>query len=150
MEFVIEPMTKNHIAAVIALERECDLSSRGEEGYLNLLEDEQWLLFVVCESTKTVAVFSGQLVADELQVDNVAVAEGFRRKGLATALLTRALGTAKKKGAATAVLEVRSGNFAARELYERHGFAVVGRRKGYYQAPPDDALLMSLSLCKGS
>jgi ribosomal-protein-alanine N-acetyltransferase len=150
MEFLVEPMKKDHVASVVALERACRLSSRGEEGYLKLLEDERWLLLIVRESTKIVAVFSAQMVADELQIDNIAVAESFRQQRLGTTLLTRALERAKEKEIVTAILEVRSGNLAAVRLYGRQGFAVVGRRKDYYHDPPDDALLMSLNLSKHS
>jgi len=150
MGFLIEPMKKDHLPSVVALERDCHLSSRGEEGYLKLLEDEQWLLLIVRVPAKIVAVFSAQIVADELQIDNIAVAEDFRQKGVGTILLTKALEEAKEKGVVSAILEVRSGNLAAIRLYERRGFAVVGRRKDYYRDPPDDALLMSLNLSKHS
>ena len=39
-------------------------------------------------------------------------------------------------------LEVRSHNQAAIALYEKLGFRNAGRRKGYYDDPPDDALIM--------
>jgi len=40
-------------------------------------------------------------------------------------------------------LEVRAGNRVAQRLYARHGFAVVGRRLGYYSDNSEDALLMT-------
>jgi ribosomal-protein-alanine N-acetyltransferase len=39
-------------------------------------------------------------------------------------------------------LEVRASNAAAIALYEKHGFAAVGRRRGYYDAPVEDAAVM--------
>ena len=41
-------------------------------------------------------------------------------------------------------LEVRESNTPAIQLYMKHGFAQVGRRKDYYQAPKEDALIMTL------
>ena len=40
-------------------------------------------------------------------------------------------------------LEVRAGNAPAIALYEKHGFYEVGRRKGYYDDPKEDAILMT-------
>jgi [ribosomal protein S18]-alanine N-acetyltransferase len=39
-------------------------------------------------------------------------------------------------------LEVRPSNAAARRLYESRGFQLIGRRRGYYRAPVEDALVM--------
>ena len=43
------------------------------------------------------------------------------------------------------MLEVRASNAPAIALYEKHGFAAVGRRKNYYDAPREDAVLMTLT-----
>ena len=40
-------------------------------------------------------------------------------------------------------LEVRPSNTAAVALYEKHGFQEAGRRKNYYEAPQEDALLLT-------
>ena len=46
-------------------------------------------------------------------------------------------------------LEVRAGSVGAIALYGGLGFVVVGRRKGYYREPVEDALLMKLELAGG-
>lgn len=148
MELEIALMRKENIAAVVALERECLLSSRGEDGYLKLLQDDRWLLLVAVQSLQVTGIFTGLMIVDELQIDNIAVADGWRQKGIATELLTTALGIAQKKQMMSAILEVRASNFPALRLYERQGFTIAGRRKSYYQNPPDDALLMLLNLGK--
>ena len=45
-------------------------------------------------------------------------------------------------------LEVRAGSAGAIGLYEGLGFVGVGRRRGYYRDPVDDAVLMRLDLAK--
>ncbi|MGH8246092.1 MAG: GNAT family N-acetyltransferase, partial [Gammaproteobacteria bacterium] len=45
-------------------------------------------------------------------------------------------------GARKVWLEVRESNHTAIAFYQRHGFAVFGRRRAYYQLPPEDALIL--------
>lgn len=146
MEVEIAKMKMENVTAVVALERSCDLSSRGEERYSELLQEDHWLLLVAIQAFQVVGVFSGLMVVDELQIDNVAVEEKFRHRGIASQLLAKALEMAKKEGMKTAILEVRTRNLPARSLYERFGFTIAGHRKNYYQYPPDDALLLLLNI----
>ena len=82
------------------------------------------------------------MVLDEGYIANVAVAPRARRRGIADALLFE-LERRTKKQLAFLTLEVRASNAPAIKLYEKHGFAVVGRRKNYYTQPQEDALLMT-------
>ena len=84
-----------------------------------------------------------QIVLDEGHITNIAVAPEMRRRGIADALMGELLSDAAGRGLAFATLEVREGNIPARSLYEKYGFAVVGRRKGYYDEPKEDAILMT-------
>jgi ribosomal-protein-alanine N-acetyltransferase len=88
-------------------------------------------------------VFSGEVVVDELQIDNLAVAGQWRRQGVGRTLLKSALSRSSVLGARAATLEVRSANATARVFYEKEGFTTVGLRRRYYANPPDDALLLS-------
>lgn len=133
------------IQAVILLERQCDLSSRSAESYLNLVQNPDSVLLVALDGAEqVVGVFSGWFVAEEFEIDNIAVSPTFRHQGIASRLLADALEAVQKKGAHRAILEVRSNNQPACMLYEKFGFIVAGRRKNYYQNPPDDALIMAL------
>ncbi len=49
----------------------------------------------------------------------------------------------KKAGVRVWHLEVRQSNESAIRLYEKLGFVQDGLRKGYYEAPKEDAVLMS-------
>lgn len=156
MKIRIEQMREEHIPLVVALEHNCQLSSRGEASYLNSLQDVRSILMVASHESSPVhpldivGIFSGLLVLDELQIDNIAVSRNFRQKQIGAALLAEALATAKKKGALSVLLEVRASNFAARALYEKYGFMEIGRRKGYYREPLDDALVMMLQVANPS
>ncbi len=144
LEIKITSMLAEHVPSVIELERQCQLSTRDLEAYINLLKEPTSILMVALnEDRLIVGCFSGWLVADELEIDNVAVAPDWRRASVGTRLLVAALETARKNGAEKAFLEVRSNNSAACLLYEKIGFEVVGRRKNYYRDPVDDALILS-------
>jgi ribosomal-protein-alanine N-acetyltransferase len=47
-------------------------------------------------------------------------------------------------------LEVRISNRPALDLYMKHGFEQVGRRRGYYEKPKEDAILMTLEFERGT
>ena len=137
-------MTPEMLTSVVTLERECGLNSRGVEGYRRVLLNPSAILLVATDGDGLViGAFSGAVVLDELQIDNLAVSDRRRRKGIGQSLLRSALSIAKRLGACTAILEVRSSNLAARSLYEKEGFVVSGFRSNYYAIPPDDALLLS-------
>ncbi len=140
-------MQPDLISAVISLEQDCGLSSREAASYSNLLQDSNSVLLVALnDSSAIVAVFSGWVVADEFEIDNIAVSPAFRQQGIAAKLLAKAIESAEDKGAIMAILEVRASNQPACALYEKFGFSVVGRRKDYYQNPPEDALIMALEI----
>jgi ribosomal-protein-alanine N-acetyltransferase len=151
--FSVAPMTADLLPSVVSLEESCGLNSRGLEGYGRMLSDPNAVLLValaganpvspVSHISRVIGVFSGDVVVDELQIDNLAVSERWRRKGIARTLLKRALMVAAGLGARAATLEVRSANSSARAFYEEERFMPVGLRKRYYADPPDDALLLS-------
>ena len=61
-------------------------------------------------------------------------------------MLTELVSTAQQAGCPDVLLEVRQSNEVAQRLYTRHGFVPIGRRRRYYQAPPEDAVVMRLTL----
>ena len=85
-----------------------------------------------------------RVAAQEGEILTLAVNPAARGRGLGRALLTAALDTAARMGAAAMFLEVGADNPAALALYEALGFVRVGDRKGDYQGR--DALVLRLSL----
>jgi [ribosomal protein S18]-alanine N-acetyltransferase len=150
--FSVAAMTADLLPSVVALEESCGLNSRGLEGYRKMLSNPKSILLVALAPNNPVSpaspigpigVFSGEVVVDELQIDNLAVSGRWRRKGIGRSLLNFALTSAAGLGARTATLEVRSANSSALSFYEKERFLPVGLRKRYYANPPDDALLLS-------
>jgi ribosomal-protein-alanine acetyltransferase len=83
-------------------------------------------------------------VAGEWEIENMAVAADFLRRGIGSELLGDLIRRARIESASTILLEVRKSNLPARRLYEKHGFCEVGRRGTYYRDPPEDAILYAL------
>ena len=79
---------------------------------------------------------------EEAEVGNIAVAREVRRQGIGAELLDELLSQLDARGARVTYLEVREGNAAARALYASRGFLSSGRRKGYYDKPVEDALIL--------
>jgi len=97
------------------------------------------------QSSRTVAgyiVF--WVVADEIHIMNLAVAQKARRQGIGEELVRYGLRHGYRKGAQVAFLEVRASNSAAQVLYSHLGFTRAGLRKGYYDNPREDAVVMTL------
>jgi len=77
-------------------------------------------------------------VADEAEVFSIGVASSCRRCGVGIALLEAMHGVAHVKGARKVFLEVGVDNIAARALYSKAAYEIVGRRPDYYRNPGGD------------
>lgn len=146
MRFRIVPMTAAHLAAVVALEKVCFPADPWSGALFQTALDNPAVAILLAQGEDGgllgYAVLS--TVLDEGNLDNIAVAPEARRNGIADALLS-ALTAFGREHLACLMLEVRASNAPAIALYEKHGFIAVGRRKNYYDAPREDAILMTLT-----
>ena len=94
------------------------------------------------QSIQGVVWFS--VVQDEAEIIDIRVGERFRRTGIGESLLTKSFEKLRLSKIRSVFLEVRSSNTAALALYEKLGFAIMGRRENYYKtaAGREDALTM--------
>lgn len=106
--------------------------------------------FLVAESRvgEILGYIAMMTVLDEGDISNVAVSPDARRQGIGRALVERMLCLARERDLSFVTLEVRQHNESAIALYSQTGFEVVGRRRGYYEHPREDALLMTISFDK--
>lgn len=86
--------------------------------------------------------------ADEAELLNITIMPELQRGGRGSSLLRHLFVEAAGWGANRMLLEVRPGNSPALALYRRHGFAEIGRRRGYYPARGgrEDAIVMARNL----
>ena len=98
--------------------------------------------FLVAECAGQVCGFiCARIVAGEWEIENVVVAEKFRRDGIAAKLMRSLIAQWEESAGTAVLLEVRESNAAARALYAKCGFHETGRRRGYYREPVEDAIL---------
>ncbi|MDI6796514.1 MAG: ribosomal protein S18-alanine N-acetyltransferase [Desulfatibacillaceae bacterium] len=87
-----------------------------------------------------------RVFVSEMHIMRIATGKAWRRMGLAGCLLASCLETARQNSAKEAFLEVRASNEAARLFYQKHGFDIVGIRKGYYPSSGEAALILKKKL----
>jgi [ribosomal protein S18]-alanine N-acetyltransferase len=146
----VRPLAARDLEALVALEgaaQQRGWSAGQLEEELMRADAEVRGLF---EDERLVGYAAWRQSVDELWLLNLAVAPARRRHGYGRILVAEGGALARARGCTTLWLEVRASNEGARVLYEKLGFAVVGRRPGYYPpltdgAPREDALQMRLA-----
>ena len=149
----IEPAQQSDLSEVLVIERGSFVAPWSQAAFEAELEKPYARFFLARSRVgeKAVAVIGyicSWLVADEIQVVNVAVHLAWRRRGVGKRLMRYALGRAYEAGAHVAVLEVRRSNEAARALYEGLGFHAVRERPGYYSEFREPAVFLEMNLDK--
>jgi ribosomal-protein-alanine N-acetyltransferase len=150
----ISRMSEHDLLEVVEIEEASGLSRWGWAAYYAELQTTNRRLMLIACAAKAQIIehrrIAGYIVAretaGELHINNVAVREQYRRRGIGRALLSKIIDEAARLGVTTAFLEVRSGNTTAQALYERCGFRAIARRTNYYSDPPEDAVVMSLNM----
>ncbi len=134
------------LAALEELERENFSLPMDAAMLRRLISDPNGLFIAAAEGETLLGYIGGKLIFDELEIYNVAVFESCRRRGIGYALVEAMSEAAGEKGAERLTLELRESNSGALALYKKAGFTEVGRRKGYYEKPREDAVLMDKTL----
>jgi ribosomal-protein-alanine N-acetyltransferase len=104
------------------------------------------LVFAAREGDGVLGFSVLRLIGDEGELLQIAVARRARRRGIASELLRETLAGAAERGVRRVFLEVRASNDGARALYAARGFNEVGRRRRYYDAPVEDAVVMAIDI----
>ena len=115
---------------MFSLEKCCFSQPWTEEQCRAAFQQPAFAAFGLVGAAGLAAYISFYHSADELEILNIAVSPERRRQGLGRRVLGMAL-----------QLEVRESNTPAIGLYESFDFRPVGRRRNYYRAPDEDALI---------
>ena len=128
------------IAAIEAMERENFSMPQSAKELTRMMDSPDTLLLVALLGDRLVGYVGAYTVCRETDIVTVAVATDMRRMGVGKQLLAT-LADALSGNSDALFLEVRESNTAARALYTGMGFAEIGKRRGYYSHPTEDAIL---------
>jgi ribosomal-protein-alanine N-acetyltransferase len=110
------------------------------EDFASYLSEAATPAYIACDAKRRIAGFAMlRLARDEAELLTIAVDRKWRGKGIGAALLRAAFDDLMMSPVKKLFLEVDEHNLAAVKLYRRHGFAEVGKRKGYYPKPDGSA-----------
>jgi ribosomal-protein-alanine N-acetyltransferase len=129
----IRPAAPGDLAAIDAIQRASPEAARW-----NASEYLEYNCILAVVDKRVVGFLVFREAADEREILNLAVDPGFRRRGVAAALLRAALRSSPGRW----FLEVRESNRAARELYRKAGFVEAAVRPDYYETPPEHAIVL--------
>jgi [ribosomal protein S18]-alanine N-acetyltransferase len=147
MPVVIRSAALNDVPAILAIEQQAlGAAHWTPEQYSKLVGGGVVLVAEEAgeEAGKLCGFVCATAVASEWEIENVVAAAAFLRRGIANKLVRNLIQRAENEAASAILLEVRESNLPARRLYEKHGFREVGRRRGYYRDPVEDAILYAL------
>ena len=141
MSLRIDKADAVHAAVLATLHAESIAPPWSADTFATLLGQPGVAGWIALEQEEPVGLMLARVAADEAEILTLAVLPRARRQGIARDLMAQLVTWAATVKAARLFLEVAEDNVAARGLYERSGFALVGRRNDYY-APGNDALLL--------
>lgn len=143
MDYKIIDASASHVEQLEKLEHACFSMPWTRDFLISQLPDDRHVFIIAADGDRVLGYVGMSFVIDEGYISNVAVAPECRRHGIADALIAELLRRCAQLELSFVTLEVREGNAPAISLYEKHGFAPVGRRKNYYDFPKEDAILMT-------
>lgn len=138
---VLRPALPTDLEAMAKLERRCFPDPWSFRLLSELLVSPYDSVFVLDCGDALAGFVNVRVLGDEAELMRIAVVPEERGKRFGLTLLRAGLIEMCARGAEAATLEVRAGNKAAIQLYEKHGFLLAGRRKNYYENPVEDALI---------
>ena len=148
----IKPLTPPQVPEMLALDQICLGGLWTEEGYLREIDSPKSTLLALYlldsrfreRKYRMMGMACLWSIVDEAHITLLGIHPDYRRQGLGQLLLFTLLEDAIARQLEWATLEVNVNNVPAIELYQKFGFQVAGKRKGYYQPAGDDALVLWL------
>ena len=138
----INNMQSIHVSQVAALEKLCFSDPWSENSVASELNNPLSLWLVALDGDAVAGYVGSQSVMGWADMMNIAVDPDYRRQGVAQELVERLVAALMANEVTCLTLEVRASNDAAIALYEKLGFAQIGRRPNYYRNPREDALIL--------
>ena len=135
-------MNETHVSQVAQLEKLCFSMPWSENSIRYELTNPLALWLVAVDGDVVAGYVGSQSVMGEADMMNLAVSPDYRRQGIGGMLVKQLVEELTANAVSSLTLEVRASNTGAIELYNKLGFAQVGRRPNYYKNPKEDALIL--------
>ena len=140
-------MRAEDVDAVVEIETEAFSSPWRKETFAELVGRPSLEMLVMEHPDEGIVGYAVLwCILDQGELANLAIVPRMRGRGLGTRLMARVIEIARERGVGAMYLEVRESNAHALELYHRFGFSQVGRRRGYYDHPTEDARILMAKL----
>lgn len=139
----VEPMKAEHISSIAEIESRCFSMPWTEKSLSDELDNENAHFLSAVFDGKVIGYVGVIEICGEADITNVAVQPEYRRCGIGEMLMKEAENGAVERNCESITLEVRVSNKAAISLYIKSGYKQAGIRKGFYEKPKEDALLMT-------
>jgi ribosomal-protein-alanine N-acetyltransferase len=139
---IIRGMRYDDLDQITEVEKVCFSLPWSKNSFERELENE--LAYYQCaeENGKIMGYMGMWRILDECHITNVAVLPEYRKRGIASMLISKMVEICKCSEILNMTLEVRESNLPAINLYEKFGFISVGKRPRYYLKPVEDAIIM--------
>ncbi|MBF0357571.1 MAG: ribosomal protein S18-alanine N-acetyltransferase [Magnetococcales bacterium] len=143
-------MKKKHLVKVVDLDGKIAQSPWTMPMFLEELELGSFCRVLLDEYGEVIGYCISRLQVDEWHLLTVGINSSHRNMGLGSRLLKDLIRKAALNYDKAVLLEVRSSNAVAINLYKKHGFTVLHIREGYYKTAQaaEDAVVMK-RLIKG-
>lgn len=139
------PMEKDDIPEVVKLEKMCFSQPWSEKAFLDAFDGgNSYFAVAKTEDNLTVGYGGMYFASGEGYVYNIAVKKEYRGQKIGQMLVQKLIDYSVSKNLEFLSLEVRESNTAAINLYNKMGFKTLGKRKGFYSDPKEDAFIMTL------
>lgn len=135
-------MDQSHVESIANLEKICFSDPWSVNSIASELQNPLSLWLVAMDDNRLAGYVGSQSVMGWADMMNIAVDPDYRRQGIAENLIEQLILKLKENQVTCLTLEVRVSNTPAIQLYQKLGFAEVGRRPGYYHNPREDALIL--------
>ena len=145
---MVRPMTEADLLRVFEIEQSCFSDPWTLNGFKDSLNEASAHLLVIEDNVCEIAGYACLYqVVDEGEIVNVAIDPKYRQQGYGAKLVRALVDLGLNLGAERFFLEVRKSNVAGQALYSSLGFEECGIRKGFYENPKEDAVLMLWEKC---
>lgn len=145
----VRKMTMEDGAVTAEMEHQLFPDAWSEKSILETWQQPGTICLIAEKAGRTAGYLLAYTAADEAEIARIGVVKELQRQGAARALLAELKAMCAQQGISRILLDVRESNKEARALYESAGFKEDGVRQRFYEAPQEDAILMSCPVEKG-